>query len=285
MNNFEDQVEVDAYGNAFTISLSGEDSYGCVKTGVTSTRSLSGGTKIRASDGLPADDPMCVKVNEYCSGAGDRCQRGEGCPLPDPSCTATGCPAEPDCTGACGHWDCSEAPQYGCRNCYVTECEPVYECDAPCDREVCVPHCEGDVCWEDCMIYTSNECPPCNEVQVDTICEDIYYEEDCDMCGDILLDYSCTWNWICDVETCGHNCWEETKMVYDDVKCDYNYFGTAALKVMVSDQQHEFPVGAENENLALNFYVASGNPGGLSDLECEITTTDDDPDWQWCKAS
>jgi len=75
-----------------------------------------------------------------------------------------------------------------------------------------------------------------------------------------------------------------------DVKCEYDYVGTANLSVEVSDMAHKYPIGTETKNLKLPFYIASGNTLE-EDLLCGASTTDDDPNteevefpqWQDCK--
>jgi hypothetical protein len=93
----------------------------------------------------------------------------------------------------------------------------------------------------------------------------------------------------CRSSACGFDCCKKAAYL-EDTKCIFDYAGTAAVSVEVSDTSHTYPIESEPKNLKLPFYVVSGNAVG-QDLLCEANTTDDDPstvevefpEWQYCK--
>lgn len=93
----------------------------------------------------------------------------------------------------------------------------------------------------------------------------------------------------CRSSACGFDCCKKAAYL-EDVKCIFDYAGTAAVSVEVSDTVHTYPIESDSKNLKLPFYVVSGNAVGQN-LLCEAKTTDDDPntvevefpEWQSCK--
>ena len=201
------------------------------------------------------------------------------------------CGSDPGCTNAC----CEGGTPPGCE---CSECELEESCRAieclmfgPCMSECCEWIQEGPhrICVRkdfQCESCCNGECEPKD-------CSDFNPSGNSCPCG---CDYDEDWEHRIELKcrpeasACGYECCIQTKNIYEDVVCSYNYFGTVNATIKVSDTEYSYPIFYKWTNLELPFYVASGNTREPAYM-CDAARTDDDPitpeiefpEWQYCK--
>lgn len=202
------------------------------------------------------------------------------------SCDTDCCDYTPECRcDECALEDWCDKNDNDCNFPVNTDCcdgpgDPKsFECDSCCDSGGSQPaSCERksckDVSKSDCM---ADECDGC------------YWDEG---------DWHHTISLNCRANVCGMPCCEQTDTLYEDVVCDYDYYGTASVDVEVKDVVNEYPIYASWTDLTLSFSVVSGNAAECEDNEpveesayvpdtsvcCPALTTNAEDDADGCKS-
>jgi|GEM_PF-3848971 len=185
------------------------------------------------------------------------------------------------CSGA-NTYDCTDTDCPG-KCCSGEECD-CSECD---EKEACkgIPCDDSGPCRLDCCELTSDPHRFCvrKDFKCDACCDDgggCEGRKPCSRvnpsggecpCGcDYDEEYRHKITMNCRSSACGYDCCVQTKSIYQDVECLYNYFGSAAVEVTTSDT-YIYPIGYKSTNLEMPFYVVDGNvPTSLASCESLI---------------